>query len=79
MNIFTAQAQFLQATGKVVAGEQEAPEDQIILSRDLVDEEYQNPQGNRAHWRGIVLKNEVKDGRYDCSFLSLDYMLRAYS
>jgi len=40
VNIFTAQAQFLQATGKVVAGEQEAPEDQIILSRDLVDEEY---------------------------------------
>lgn len=40
MNIFTAQAQFLEQTGKVVAGEQEAPEEQIILSRDLVDEEY---------------------------------------
>lgn len=43
------------------------------------DEDYQNPQGNRAHWRGIVLKNEVKDGRYDAAFLSLDYMLKAYT
>lgn len=43
------------------------------------DEEYQNPQGNRAHWRGIVLKNEVTEGRYDPCFLSLDYMLRAYT
>ena len=42
------------------------------------DEEYQNPQGNRAHWRGIVLKNEVKDGKYDPAFLSLEYLTREY-
>ena len=43
------------------------------------DEEYQNPQGNRAHWRGIVLKNEVREGRYDPTFLSLEYMLREWT
>lgn len=40
MNIFTAQAQFLEAAGKVVAGEYEAPVEQIELSEALIDEEY---------------------------------------
>lgn len=40
MNIFTAQAQFLEKAGKVVAGETEAPSEQIRMSEDLVVEEF---------------------------------------
>jgi len=42
------------------------------------DEEYRGRQSN-AHWRGCVLKNEVRNGRYDPCFLSLQYLLRKYS
>ena len=42
------------------------------------DEEYKGPQGN-AHWRGVVVKNEVRDGEYDIMKVSLDYLLRRYS
>lgn len=41
------------------------------------DEDYMGPQGNH-YWRGIVVKNEVHDGRYDPCFVSLDYLLRNY-
>jgi hypothetical protein len=41
------------------------------------DEEYMGPQGNH-YWRGIVVKNEVHDGRYDPCFVSLDYLRRNY-
>jgi hypothetical protein len=41
------------------------------------DEEYMGPQGNH-YWRGIVVKNEVHDGRYDPCFVSLDYLRRHY-
>jgi hypothetical protein len=41
------------------------------------DETYKGPQGN-AHWRGVVVKNEVHDGRYDIMKISLDYLLRKY-
>ncbi len=38
-------------------------------------ENYKGPQGNH-HWRGIVMKHEVKDGNYCLMELSLDYLLR---
>ena len=41
------------------------------------DEEYAGPQGNH-YWRGIVVKNEVHQGRYDPCFVSLEYLLRKY-
>ena len=41
------------------------------------DEEYAGPQGNH-YWRGIVVKNEVHQGRYDPCFVSIDYLLRKY-
>jgi len=41
------------------------------------DEDYKGPQGN-AHWRGVVVKNEVRDGQYDIMKVSLDYLLRKY-
>ena len=42
------------------------------------DEDYMGPQKNRQHWRGIVVKNEVKDGTYDPCFVSMDYLLNNY-
>lgn len=43
----------------------------------LHDEDYLGPQGN-AHWRGIVVCNNVEDGGYDPMFVSLDYLCRRY-
>lgn len=40
------------------------------------DEEYRGPQAN-DEWRGIVIKHEVRDGRYDPMFVSLDYVCRS--
>ena len=41
------------------------------------DEKFKGPQGNN-HWRGVVVKNDVKDGEYDIMKISLDYLLRRY-
>jgi len=43
----------------------------------LHNEDYKGPQGN-AHWRGIIIKHEVKDGAYDPMFVSLNYLCRRY-
>ena len=43
----------------------------------LHNEDYKGPQGN-AHWRGIIVKHEVRDGSYDPMFISLDYLCRRY-
>lgn len=43
----------------------------------LHDEDYLGPQGN-AHWRGIVVCNNVEAGSYDPMFVSLDYLCRRY-
>lgn len=43
----------------------------------LHDEDYLGPQGN-AHWRGIIVKHEVRNGAYDPMFVSLDYLCRKY-
>jgi len=44
----------------------------------LHDEEYRGVQSN-GEWRGIVVLNEVKDGKYDIMPLSMDYLRRKYS
>jgi len=41
------------------------------------DEEYKGTQGN-AHWRGIVVLNNVVDGSFDPMPVSLDYLCRRY-
>lgn len=41
------------------------------------DEEYLTSQGTH-YWRGIVYKNEVRDGEYDGMFVSLNYLKRKY-
>jgi len=43
----------------------------------LHDEEYLGPQASQE-WRGIVIKNEVRNGCYDPMPLSLDYLRRRY-
>lgn len=41
------------------------------------NEDYKGPQGNK-HWRGVIVKNEVKNGEYDIMKISIDYLLRKY-
>ncbi len=41
------------------------------------DEDYQGYQGN-DHWRGMVIKHEVRDGMYDPMFVSMNYLKRTY-
>jgi hypothetical protein len=41
------------------------------------DEEYKGYQGNN-HWRGCIMKHEVKDGNYCLLELSLNYLLRGW-
>lgn len=43
----------------------------------LHDENYRGYQSN-AHWRGIIIKHEVRDGSYDPMFVSLDYLCRRF-
>lgn len=42
------------------------------------DEDYLGAQSNQQHWRGVVMKNEVHDGRYDPCFVSLNFLLENY-
>lgn len=41
------------------------------------DEEYKGPQGN-SHFRGCIMKHEVKDGNYNLMELSLDYLMKEW-
>jgi hypothetical protein len=40
-------------------------------------EEYKGYQGN-AHWRGVVMLNDVHEGSFDPMFVSLEYLRRRY-
>jgi hypothetical protein len=41
------------------------------------DEDYKGVQGNH-HWRGIILKHNVRNGSYDPLFVGLDWLEREY-
>lgn len=41
------------------------------------DEDYKGPQGN-AHWRGIVVLNNVEGGSFDPMPVDIDYLCREY-
>jgi hypothetical protein len=43
----------------------------------LHDETYKGPQAN-AHWRGVVMKHEVRNGEYDISKISARFLLSRY-
>ena len=68
MNIFTAQAQFLEATGKVVAGETEAPEEQLLMSEQLIFEEFSEWEEEET---GTV--NDVKEA-LDLMYVTAQYL-----
>lgn len=68
MNIFVAQAQFLEAAGKVVAGEREAPEEQILMSEKLVMEEFEEWEVEDV---GTV--NDVKEA-LDLMYVTAQYL-----
>lgn len=40
-------------------------------------EDYKGVQGNH-HWRGIILKHNVRDGSYDPLFIGLDWLKKEY-
>lgn len=44
----------------------------------LHNETYMGAQGNKAHWRGIVQLNDVKNGGGDILELSLEYLMHKY-
>ena len=41
------------------------------------EEDYKGPQGNR-HWRGCLMKHEVKNGNYCLMELSIDYLMERW-
>jgi hypothetical protein len=43
----------------------------------LHDEDYKGYQGN-AHWRGIIMLNDVEDGVFSPWFIPLEYLRRRY-
>lgn len=43
----------------------------------LHNEDYKGHQGN-AHWRGVIVKHQVRDGGYDLMEVSLDYLCQKY-
>jgi hypothetical protein len=49
----------------------------VVGSCYLHDEDYKGPQANH-HWRGIIVKHEVRDGTYDLMEVSLDFLCRKY-
>ncbi len=49
----------------------------VAGSSYLHPEDYLGPQGN-AHWRGIIVKHQVKDGSYDPMFVSLEYLCQLF-
>jgi hypothetical protein len=49
----------------------------VAGSSYLHPEAYLGPQAN-SHWRGIVVKHQVKDGSYDPMFVSLEYLCQRY-
>lgn len=42
------------------------------------EEKYMGTQGDKSHWRGVVMKHQVKEGAYDPCFISMNYLLGKY-
>lgn len=42
------------------------------------DEEYKGEQGNK-HWRGVLIKHNVKNGDYDPMFVNMEYLRKEYA
>lgn len=84
-----ARAQLIREGGSCTAGHQQGLDVACLPLRGKLQwgliagsfyshhESYLSPQGN-AHWRGLVVKHEVKDGSYNPMFVSLEYLARRY-
>jgi len=42
------------------------------------NEDYMGPQKNNQHWRGVVIKNNVNNGKYSPTFLDIDILMENY-
>lgn len=62
---------YLQTTGEAQWG-------LVAGSAYVHHEDYKGEQGAH-HWKGIVLKNNVRNGNYDPSFVSMEWLEREYS
>ena len=43
------------------------------------NEQYMGPQKNLQHWRGIIVKHEVRSGDYDLMEVSMRYLLKNWT
>lgn len=43
------------------------------------DENYMNRQGNRTHWRGLVVLDDVDDGQFNERFIPLESLVEKYA
>jgi hypothetical protein len=84
-----ARAQLIRQGGSCTAGHQQGLDVACLPLRGKLqwgiiagsfyqhDEKYLSPQGN-DHWRGVVVKHQVREGAFDPMFVSLDYLRRRY-
>lgn len=85
----SAKAQLIREGGSCTAGHQQGLDVACMPLRGRMQwgliagsfyshsENYLSAQGN-CHWRGIIVKHEVKMGSYDPLLVSLDYLRRRY-
>lgn len=62
---------YLQTTGEAQWG--------LIAGSAYVHEEHYKGSQGAHHWKGIVLKNNVRDGNYDPTFVSMEWLAKEYS
>lgn len=74
---FTQGHQQEKRTGERYLGNGTVHRGLVCGSAYLHDEDYRGPQANNE-WRGIFIKNEVRNGNYDLMEVSLDFLCRKY-
>ena len=88
----SAAAQFRKTNMSSIAGHQQGLQihtgsraDGTLLTSIIAgsfyehDEDYMGPQGNKSHWRGVLMLHEVKDGAFDLMPVSLKYLKENYA
>lgn len=85
-----AKAQLVREGGSCTAGHQQGLDVACLPLRGKLqwgivagscyrhEEDYLSPQGN-AHWRGVIVKHNVKDGSFDPMIVGLDYLEQRYA
>lgn len=70
--------QTLDVTTRFLPGDGKQQWGMIAGAAYTHEEEYKGVQGNH-HWRGIIVKHNVKNGSYDPLFVSLDWLKKEYA